>query len=91
MVESEPKTDVVATLSRRERQIVVAIARGTSTAEIARTLEISVRTVESHVWNAYRKLGVHNRVDLVRMLFEHDAVSGTSAGPSRSGASRSPQ
>ena len=58
-------------LSSREREVVMAIGRGGSTAEIALVLDISRRTVESHVWHAYRKLGVHSRVELLRWLFRH--------------------
>jgi DNA-binding NarL/FixJ family response regulator len=66
--------DVLSMLSPREREVAIAVGQGTSTAEIARQLEISVRTVESHIWHSYRKLGVHNRVELVRWLLRHDLI-----------------
>jgi DNA-binding CsgD family transcriptional regulator len=55
-------------LSKREREIAIAIGRGHTTTQVGLQLGISVRTVESHLLNAYRKLGIHNRVDLVRWL-----------------------
>jgi len=58
----------LAVLSNREREIAIAIGRGHSTTQVGRHFGISVRTVESHLLNAYRKLGIHNRVDLVRRL-----------------------
>jgi two-component system response regulator NreC len=61
-------------LSLREREVAVAIGQGTSTAQTARRFEISVRTVESHLWHVYRKLGVHSRVELVRWLLRHDLI-----------------
>jgi DNA-binding NarL/FixJ family response regulator len=72
--ERDPDGDQVSTLSPREREVAIAVGQGTSTAEVARRLEVSVRTVESHVWHLYRKLGVHNRVELVRWLLRHDVI-----------------
>jgi DNA-binding NarL/FixJ family response regulator len=66
--------DPLSMLSRREREVAIAIGRGDSTARIARRLQISVRTVESHVWHTYRKLDVHGRVELVRFLLRHQAI-----------------
>lgn len=45
-------------LTEREREVLVLIARGQSTKEIAATLEIGQRTVETHRANLMRKLGV---------------------------------
>lgn len=67
-------SDSLLILSGREREVAILIGYGVSTVEIARRLEISVRTVESHVWNVYRKLDVHNRVALVRWLLRHDLI-----------------
>jgi pimeloyl-ACP methyl ester carboxylesterase/DNA-binding CsgD family transcriptional regulator len=59
-------------LSRREREIVQLATHGQSTPEIARGLFLSERTVESHLANAYVKLGVHSRIELVRRAAELD-------------------
>jgi DNA-binding CsgD family transcriptional regulator len=53
-----------AELTRREREIVMLAATGASNAEIAGRLVLSVRTVESHLYRAMRKLGVSTRQDL---------------------------
>lgn len=53
-----------ADLTRREQEIVALAARGASNAEIAERLVLSVRTVESHLYRAMRKLGVGSRQDL---------------------------
>ncbi|ODQ96387.1 helix-turn-helix transcriptional regulator [Mycolicibacterium holsaticum] len=53
-------------LTERELQVLSLTCRGTSARQIGDQLFISERTVESHVSNAYRKLGIRSRVDLVK-------------------------
>lgn len=48
----------IQVLTDREREVLVLIARGLSTKEIASTLDIGQRTVETHRANLMRKLGV---------------------------------
>jgi DNA-binding CsgD family transcriptional regulator len=48
-------------LTRREREVATLAAGGMSDRDIAATLFISVRTVESHLAACYRKLGVSSR------------------------------
>ena len=55
-------------LTRREREIALLAAGGASSPQIAEKLVISVRTVDNHLQNAYRKLGVRRRQDLPRVL-----------------------
>jgi DNA-binding CsgD family transcriptional regulator len=55
-------------LTSREREIALLAAAGASSREIAGRLVISVRTVDNHLRNAYRKLGVTRRQDLPRVL-----------------------
>ena len=54
-----------AELTRREQEMVSLAATGASNAEIAERLVLSVRTVESHLYRAMRKLGVTNRQELL--------------------------
>jgi two-component system nitrate/nitrite response regulator NarL len=49
-------------LSAREIEVLEHAARGFTVGQIARRLALSPRTVETHLSNAYRKLGVRNRV-----------------------------
>jgi two-component system response regulator NreC len=53
-------------LSAREREVLRLIAEGAPNREIARQLCLSPKTVENHRSNIMRKLGVHNRVALVK-------------------------
>ncbi|CAN5795629.1 hypothetical protein BH24ACT6_BH24ACT6_20010 [soil metagenome] len=53
-----------ATLTGREEDIVRALARGATNAEIGEQLYISLSTVKSHVANIQSKLGVRNRVEI---------------------------
>ncbi len=57
-------------LSTREREILLGILEGKLSKEIASDLDISVRTVEKHVYNLYRKAGVQNRVELINFFHE---------------------
>ncbi len=55
-------------LTPREREIALLAAAGSSSREIADRLVLSVRTVDNHLQNAYRKLGVTRRQDLPPVL-----------------------
>lgn len=57
-------------LTRRERDIAGLAVQGLSNREIAERLFLSERTAETHLANAYVKLGVHSRLDLVRRAAE---------------------
>ncbi len=56
----------VDALTRREREVAQLAVAGETAAEIAKRLVISERTVESHLANAYAKLGVETKVELAR-------------------------
>lgn len=57
-------------LTQRERQVLSIACEGASARTIGERLFISERTVESHVSNGYRKLGIHSRIELVRRAAE---------------------
>ncbi|GAB3190514.1 helix-turn-helix transcriptional regulator [Nesterenkonia suensis] len=62
----------LAGLSTREREVVEQVLDGVSLAEISEVLRISIRTVQSHVRNTYRKLGVSSRTGLRARLFSSE-------------------
>lgn len=71
-----PDTDPLgpAHLTRRETEVFGLLGRGLTTRQIARTLGISAKTVETHRGRVMRKLGLSNIHQLVRraVLWLHD-------------------
>ena len=57
-------------ISAREREIIILLSGGMSNREIGEKLYISPRTVETHVYNIYRKCSVRNKLELVRLISE---------------------
>ncbi len=68
-------------LSEREVEVLVALTKGLSNREIARSLFLSEATIKSHLRAIYRKLGLRNRAQA--------AVFATSRGISGQGPQRS--
>ena len=64
--------DDLATLTRREREVLQHVARGYTYKEIAAALFISVKTVETHVSSVLRKLQLTNRHQLSRWAAERN-------------------
>jgi DNA-binding NarL/FixJ family response regulator len=63
------------TLTGREREILKLIAEGSKNKDIARTLFISIKTVEKHRSNLMEKLGVHNAQALTALAIEKKLIS----------------
>lgn len=61
-------------LTAREREIVCLLAQSSSNKEIATTLGISVRTVETHRATLMHKLGVHSVAGVVRYAIRHHLI-----------------
>jgi two-component system, NarL family, nitrate/nitrite response regulator NarL len=58
-------------LSRREHQVLVGIASGQSTKEVAREYAISAKTVANHVNNICQKLNLNHRAQMVLYAARH--------------------
>lgn len=61
-------------LTAREREIVRLLAQSSSNKEIATTLGISIRTVETHRATLMHKLGVHSVAGVVRYAIRHHII-----------------
>jgi len=62
--------DLLSSLSTQERKVADLVSTGMTNGKIAEMLVLSVRTVESHLAQIYRKLGVSNRTSLTRALLD---------------------
>ncbi|MEK0157462.1 response regulator transcription factor [Arthrobacter oryzae] len=67
--------DSVKRLSRRERGVLLLMARGMSNAEIAGELFVTVETVKTHVGAVLGKLGARNRTQAVIHAYESGFIS----------------
>jgi DNA-binding NarL/FixJ family response regulator len=61
-------------LSPRELEVVRAVARGRTNAEIAAELFVSLSTVKTHLTNIQSKLSARNRVEIAAWAWEHGQV-----------------
>ena len=70
---SSPKIQVPfdVELTPTELRVVQFVARGMANREIADELNVSQRTIESHVSNMLGKTGLHNRTELARWAIEN--------------------
>jgi len=70
---ASPPETLLPGLSRAESAVVRAASTGLTSAEIAAHRGSSVFTVQNQLANAYRKLGVSSRAELVALLASLDA------------------
>lgn len=59
-------------LSEKERQILAYLCEGQENSDMADRMDISINTVEKHVSNLLKKLGVKSRLQAVAWFHEHD-------------------
>lgn len=72
--EVEP-ADPLAQLTDRERQVLVLIAEGQSNKEVAASLGIGVRTVETHRERIMRRLGIRSVAGLTKFALSRGMIS----------------
>jgi DNA-binding NarL/FixJ family response regulator len=70
----------------REREIALLAAAGLTNRAIAERLQLSVRTVESHIYRAYTRLGLADRAALVAAVRPGKGTAGPGSGSSGSSA-----
>jgi DNA-binding NarL/FixJ family response regulator len=61
-------------LTAREREVIQLLAEGRTSKEVAVTLNLSVKTAETHRTNLMRKLGLHSVADLTRYAVRNGIV-----------------
>jgi DNA-binding NarL/FixJ family response regulator len=66
-------------LTLREQEVLRHIANGESNKQIAKALDLSVRTVETHRLNIKRKLGIEGQAELIKFAVQHGRVGGAGA------------
>jgi LuxR family transcriptional regulator, maltose regulon positive regulatory protein len=71
--ESQPS--ILSVLTIREAEVLLALMRRLTNAEIADELSISVQTVKSHAGNVYGKLGVGSRREAIIAASDYDMSS----------------
>jgi DNA-binding NarL/FixJ family response regulator len=64
-------------LTSREQEVLRHIANGESNKQIARALDLSVRTVETHRLNIKRKLGIEGQAELIKFAVQHGRFGGS--------------
>lgn len=74
--QSSSGVDSPEQLTPREVEVLQLVAQGLTNAEIARRLYISVKTVQAHRASLMRKLGAHDRVDLVKYAIKAGLLDG---------------
>jgi HD-GYP domain-containing protein (c-di-GMP phosphodiesterase class II) len=70
-----PRLERPAGLTERESEVIALLAQGLQTKQVARALEISVKTADRHIQNAYIKMGVSSRAAATLFAMEHGLVA----------------
>ena len=72
---AEDKNDSYEQLTDREREMLKLVVEGYKTQQIAEMLSITPKTVEGHRSSLMKKLGIHNKVELVRYALRRGIIS----------------
>jgi DNA-binding NarL/FixJ family response regulator len=62
-------------LTPRQREVLQLVVQGYSTKEIAKTLDVSIKTVEAHRSQLMENLGIEDVTGLVRFAIRHGLIS----------------
>ena len=75
LVASDQRSDTVAEVTARERDVLRLIGQGHSNAEIAEELRISELTVKSHIGRIFVKLDLRDRAAAIVYTYDHGLVT----------------
>jgi len=67
--------DPYDTLTTRERQVLQAVAEGSTNRQVAEQLGLAVKTVDTHRMRLMRKLGIHDQTNLVKFAVRRGLIS----------------
>ncbi|MBL8485449.1 MAG: PAS domain S-box protein, partial [Rhodocyclaceae bacterium] len=73
--QTKAQEDLVASLTRRERQILSMIANGMTSAQIGTQLHLATNTIVSHRRNLMAKLDLHSTAELTRFAMFHGLMN----------------
>ena len=62
-------------ITTREKEIILELIKGLSVPQVSKKLHISSYTVETHKKNIFKKLNIHNSIDLVKFANENNLFS----------------
>ena len=75
VTQSTPSAQALSLLTQREREVLQLIAEGKSTKQIARDLNVSTKTVESHRRQVMAKLNIRNVAELTKYAIREGLTS----------------
>ena len=70
-----PRIERPGGLTEREVEVIGMLARGLQTKQVARALEISAKTADRHIQNAYGKIGVSSRAAATLFAMAHGLIA----------------
>jgi DNA-binding NarL/FixJ family response regulator len=62
-------------LTERETQVIAMVARGLQTKQIGHRLDISAKTADHHLQNAYAKIGISTRAAAAMFAMQHGLIA----------------
>lgn len=71
LIKSNRHEDPLVQLSAREREVLQLVVEGNSNLEIADTLSLSIKTIETYRSRLMHKLGINNLPELVKFAIQH--------------------
>jgi DNA-binding NarL/FixJ family response regulator len=77
-------------ITSREREVLTGVAQGFSNKEMARSLQVSIKTVDKHRGNLMRKLNLHSVADVTRYAIHEGFLDAMGKFGSNSGAIGAP-
>ncbi len=83
-LKDDPEASRIATLSKREREIIVVLAEGLKSRQIAERLFISGVTVRHHLTSIFQKLGLSDRFELILFAYRHGLAARAEPAPAPS-------